>query len=120
MHWPASCINSGGEHRVPESESTYVFRIKAILETDTSVTGDQRRAIQRACEGVGPVPHPPTRERPQFVTPREAAEILNTSKRTIWRLVSIGKLPRIKLGHRSTRIRLADIANITSVDEAGH
>jgi excisionase family DNA binding protein len=90
--------------------------ITAILETDTSIPGAQKQAIQRACEGLDPVPHPQTRERPQFVTPREAAEILCTSTRTIWRLVSIGKLQRIKLGHRSTRIRLADIANFTSVD----
>ncbi len=92
--------------------------IKAILETDPSITGAQKQAIQRVCEGAEPFPHPAGKERPQFVTPREAAEILNTSKRTIWRLVRIGKLPRIKLGHRSTRIRLADIANITSVDDA--
>jgi excisionase family DNA binding protein len=90
--------------------------IQAILETDTSIPGAQKQAIQRACEGLDPVPHPPTRERPQFVTPREAAEILCTSTRTIWRLLRIGKLQRIKLGHRSTRIRLADIANITSVE----
>jgi excisionase family DNA binding protein len=91
--------------------------ITAILETDTSIPGAQKQAIQRACEGLEPVPHPPTRERPQFVTPREAAEILCTSTRTIWRLLRIGKLQRIKLGHRSTRIRLADIANITSVED---
>jgi excisionase family DNA binding protein len=93
--------------------------IKAIPETDATITGAQKQAIQRACEGLEPVPHPPTRERPQFVTPREAAELLCTSTRTIWRLLRIGKLQRIKLGHRSTRIRLADIANITSVDEPG-
>ena len=91
--------------------------ITAIPETDTSITGAQKQAIQRACEGVEPFPHPPSKDRPQFVTPREAAKILNTSKRTIWHLVRIGKLPRIKLGHRSTRHRLVDIANITSVDE---
>lgn len=93
--------------------------ITAILETDTSIPGAQKQVILRACEGLDPVPHPPTRERPQFVTPREAAEILCTSTRTIWRLLRIGKLQRIKLGHRSTRIRLADIANITSVEDPG-
>jgi len=93
--------------------------ITAILETDPSIPGAQKQAIQHACEGLEPATHPPTRERPQFVTVREAAEILCTSTRTIWRLARIGKLTRIKLGHRSTRFRMADIANITSVDEPG-
>ncbi len=47
---------------------------------------------------------------------KHAHEILNTSKRTVWRLARIGKIQRIKLGHRSTRFRLEDFANITSVD----
>lgn len=93
--------------------------IKAILETDASITGAQKQAIQRACEGLEPDSHTQNKGRHQFVTPKEAAEILNTSKRTIWRLLSMGRLPRIKLGHRSTRIRLDNIANMTSVDEPG-
>lgn len=30
--------------------------IKAILETDTSITGAQKQAVQRGCEGKEPAP----------------------------------------------------------------
>jgi excisionase family DNA binding protein len=93
--------------------------IKAILETDPSIPSEKRSAILRSCEEADLASSCQRQVRPQFVTVREAAEILCTSTRTIWRLAGTGKLTRIKLGHRSTRFRMADIANITSVDEPG-
>jgi len=88
--------------------------IKAILETDPSISGSQRAAILRSCE-MPEIPPPATNSRPQFVTATVAAEILNTSKRTVWRLARLGKIRRVKLGYRSTRFRLEDISSITSV-----
>ena len=91
--------------------------IKAILETDPSIPDVQKSAILRSCEKAESACSSQRQVRPQFVTVREAAEILCTSHRTIWRLARIGKLTRIKLGHRSTRFRMEDIAGMTSVDE---
>ncbi|MEI8122107.1 MAG: helix-turn-helix domain-containing protein [bacterium] len=90
--------------------------IKGLLESDSSVTPALKTAVLRACEEPDVTQQARNTPRPQFVTVKEASEILNTSKRTIWRLARIGKIRRIKLGHRSTRFRLDDIASITSVE----
>jgi len=42
--------------------------------------------------------------------------MLSTSTRTVWRLASIGKLTRVKLGYRSTRFRLDEVENLSSID----
>ena len=88
------------------------------MEADPSLSDSQRSTVLRVCEDPGPERRSRNNVRPQFVSAKEASEILNTSKRTVWRLARIGKIRRIKLGHRSTRFRLEDLANITSVEDA--
>jgi len=91
--------------------------IEAILEADPTIPRDERSAVLAFCQNPQA---PATRQqpnRPEFVTAQEAADILKTSKRTVWRLVKMGKIRRIKLGHRCTRFRLDDVAGITSVEE---
>jgi len=89
--------------------------VKAILEADSSLSDSQRAGVLAVCRNPEAIEPTHANSRPEFVTAKEAAEILKTSKRTIWRLVKIGKIQRIKLGHRCTRFRLEDIANITSM-----
>jgi excisionase family DNA binding protein len=99
--------------------STYTA-IKAILGADSSLSEAQKATILHVCVKPDVEPHNRNQARPQFVSVREASEILNTSKRTVWRLARLGRIRRIKLGHRSTRFRLEDLANITSVDAEFH
>ena len=54
----------------------------------------------------------------RLLTVRQAAEALNVSPRFINKLLTIGKLQRIKLG-RCTRIRRADIDRIIAEGGAG-
>ena len=44
-----------------------------------------------------------------LIRPREAAEILQISAASVYRLLSNGRLPAIQVGPRSLRIRRADL-----------
>lgn len=46
---------------------------------------------------------------PELVTPEEAAKKLGHSKRHVLRLAREGKLPRVKLGHRTVMFRPDDL-----------
>lgn len=92
--------------------------IKAILGADASLSDAQRKAVLRSCEDPDPGHSFRSNPRPQFVSVKEASEILGTSRRSIFRLIQCGRLERIKLGHRTTRFRLEDLANITSEEPA--
>ena len=87
--------------------------ITAILEADQTVSGAEKTNILQVCQS----PETPTSKRPdtvnvRFVTPHQAADLLQTSVRTVWRLAREGKLRRVKLGHRSTRFPLRDLDNL--------
>lgn len=46
---------------------------------------------------------------PQLITAEELAKLMQVSERTLWRLLSGGKLPKpVRIG-RSTRWRLAEV-----------
>ncbi len=51
--------------------------------------------------------------RPVFV---RLGDSVPMGKRTVWRLAKLGKIHRVKSGHRSTRFRLDDLANLSSVE----
>lgn len=98
--------------------NTSTYRaIKAILDTDPSLSDSQRGEVLRVCQNPAGSHHAGNSRRPEFISAREAAEILHTSKRTVWRLAKLGKIHRVKIGHRSTRFRLDDLANLSSVEE---
>lgn len=52
------------------------------------------------------------RER-EFCTVREAAEQLDVSVPTVWRWVKSGKLPALRIGGRTIRIRRSEVDAIT-------
>lgn len=59
---------------------------------------------QRAQGAVGEGAHPP-----QYVRVARAAEILDCTPRTVYRMIRDGDLPAIVVGQRSLRISLADL-----------
>lgn len=87
--------------------------IAGVLDCDDSITTNERKAILDTCK-------PPARvSLPQqaaacmdLVTPKQAATILQVSIRSIWRYVDEGKFQSIRLGNRSTRFKLTDIARL--------
>jgi excisionase family DNA binding protein len=98
-------------------EST-IRAIVAIMGTDPTITGPQREHVLKACrEPDGTRIGPQHRSAKRYITAKQAAEILCTSPRTVWRLVRLGKIKRIKLGYRCTRFHLEDVENMTSVDD---
>lgn len=48
-------------------------------------------------------------EQSDLLTIKEASKILKVSEPTVWRLLKEGKLRRVKLGTKTTRIIKADI-----------
>ena len=86
--------------------------IEALLRADESVTEPERYAFLGVCRN-------PSRA-VRYVTASEAAEILRTSKRTVWRLVRCGRLSRVKLGPRCTRFRLRDVEELPVEFQAGN
>ena len=89
--------------------------VKAILEADTSVSDTERAAILKCCRKplAG---RTETKPLPRFLKPDQVADILQTSRRTVFRLIAEGRLGRVKLGHRSTRIRLDDVERLGESD----
>lgn len=53
-----------------------------------------------------PVPPPPPK---LLLTPREAAQTLGVSTRTLFTWTASGQLPAVRLGARSVRYSLADL-----------
>ena len=47
-----------------------------------------------------------------WLTIKEAAEILKLSEHTVRDQVRLGKIPATKLGHRTVRVRRADIESL--------
>lgn len=45
----------------------------------------------------------------RLMTAKEVAEVLGTARETVYRMVSDGRLPVVKFGHRSTRFRSTDV-----------
>lgn len=50
----------------------------------------------------------------------QAAALLGVSRMTIWRWIRDGRLPAAKLGHRTTRIRRADIEHLLAANRPTH
>ena len=89
--------------------------IMAAIKGDTTVSLSQKTRIVAACQDTEkPQKNQQNGQHPQFITPKQAAEFLQTSLRTVWRLAGEGKLRRVKLGSRSTRFSIQDIDNIAS------
>ena len=44
-----------------------------------------------------------------FLSIREAAEILSVSPTSVYRMIKAGKLPAVRIGERSLRIRAGDL-----------
>lgn len=55
---------------------------------------------------------PTAPEELRLLTAAQVASMLGLSPRTVKHMASIGRLPRVVLGHRSTRYRLADVENL--------
>lgn len=51
----------------------------------------------------------PDARRPRLLTVAEAAAVMTISPRSVWALVAAGKLRRLKLGPRITRIDATDV-----------
>lgn len=93
--------------------------IKAILEADHTVSDEDRNVVLTICREPRQAANGNGNGRPpRMLTPQEAAEILNTSLRTVFRLAREGRLTRVKLGTRSTRFRLHDIENLASCESS--
>lgn len=91
--------------------------IAAILEADQTVSGAEKTSILKVCQEPENGRKPPINgQHRRFVNPKQAAEIMSTSLRTVWRLAREGRIRRVKLGIRSTRFPLEDIENIDSLD----
>jgi excisionase family DNA binding protein len=55
------------------------------------------------------LPRPSIAGTPQLITVDELSKLLGMSKRTVWRLLSVGQVPRpVRIG-RSTRWRLDEV-----------
>ena len=54
-----------------------------------------------------------------WLTIKEAAEILKLSEHTVRDQVRLGKIPATKLGHRTVRVRRADIEMLLPQSEGG-
>jgi excisionase family DNA binding protein len=50
----------------------------------------------------------------EWMTPKEAAEYLRCSIRTVWRMVSDGRLEKYKLGEQLVRFRSDDVRGLMS------
>ena len=90
--------------------------IQAILESDHTVSDKVASVVLAVCREPRQADGNGKGRPPRLLTPRETAEILNTSLRTVFRLAQEGRLPRVKLGERSTRFRLQDIENLASCE----
>ncbi|MCG2661267.1 MAG: helix-turn-helix domain-containing protein [Kiritimatiellae bacterium] len=89
--------------------------IEAILKVDQTLSALGIASILAVCRESRPERKSQNNvHSPQLVTPRQAAEILQTSVRTVWRLTAEGKLRRVKLGYRSTRFPAQDIEKLIS------
>jgi excisionase family DNA binding protein len=63
------------------------------------------------------VPHEP--DLPGLLTPRDVAEMLTVSPRTVRRLAASGLLERLRIGHRTVRYRETDVAHLIERLAAG-
>ncbi|MDD4869571.1 MAG: helix-turn-helix domain-containing protein [Kiritimatiellae bacterium] len=91
--------------------------IKAILKADQTVSAQDLARILDVCRNpqiASSAPPAITRGTRQFLTPKQAAQALSTSIRTIWRLAERGELRRIKLGTKTTRFVLDDIDRLAA------
>jgi excisionase family DNA binding protein len=90
--------------------------LRAILETDQTVSEAQRKVILRACETPDATCQP-TRTAPmRMLTARDVADMLHVSKRMVWDLAARGRLRRIRLGSRCTRFRMDDVERLGTAD----
>src|SRR5436305_8277869 len=65
--------------------------------------------------GSTPTPHataPVPAGDPAYYNIAQAAALLGVSRVTIWRWIRDGRLPATRLGHRTTRIRRADLRHM--------
>jgi len=72
------------------------------------VTSTREAAMGRTYDDPAGRPRPDEVE-PRYVKVSRAAEVLDCDVRTVYRLVSDGLLPAIRLGRRALRINLADL-----------
>jgi excisionase family DNA binding protein len=53
---------------------------------------------------------------PELCTVREASVMLRVSKATIWRWIDAGRLPALRLGPRTVRLRRGDVRRLASTE----
>lgn len=53
---------------------------------------------------------------PVFVDAGTAAKMLSISKRSLWRMVSVGQLQRIRFGPKMIRFRVDDLNRLGSIN----
>ena len=89
--------------------------IKAILRSDQTVSAQDLARILDVCRNPQITTQTPpgnARSARQFLTPKQAAQALSTSLRTVWRLAERGEIRRVKLGTKTTRFVLDDIEGL--------
>jgi excisionase family DNA binding protein len=89
--------------------------IKAILRSDQTVSAQDLSCILAVCRNpqIAAQSTPGSaRGTRQFLTPKQAAQALSTSLRTVWRLAERGEIRRVKLGTKTTRFILDDIEGL--------
>ena len=82
--------------------------IRAILDTDASLTEEQRKAILRDCQSPG-ANGSPHRSKLRLARPQEAASILGVSLRTLIRMADSGELHRVRLCKRTVRYDMREL-----------
>lgn len=55
----------------------------------------------------------------QFLNPKQAAELLNVSVSSIYNLITLGRIPAVKVGHNVRLIKSELIASLPKVREDG-
>ena len=55
-----------------------------------------------------------------YITPREAAQRLGVSERTVFRMIAAGTLPAYRIGPRLLRVRATDLASLLSPTSEAH
>jgi excisionase family DNA binding protein len=78
---------------------------RSVPELSTEALLDAIRRYEPAESGHTPAAGDPGR----LLTVRETADRLSCSARTVWTLIAQGRLPRVKLGERTTRISEASV-----------
>ena len=85
-----------------DASGDFVLR---VLQADPA----QKAEIDRILKGVSPPPSAVPRTGPLLLRMKEAAQLLNCSRPTLWRICLAGKLRKIEILPNSFRLRFDDV-----------